>query len=106
MSMQLIDSYASHALSCTQQMYLLAEQADWEGLGKLEQERAVLLDTLFKHPGLSLWLARIADTLRQIIEMDQQTMALGKQAREALKSEMKLLNQGKRAVDAYLGNLA
>lgn len=105
MSIQTIEGYASQALSCSQQMYLLAEQADWEGLGRLEKERALLLDSLFDHPSLPLWLARIADTLRQIIEVDQKTMALGKDARQALKREMELLNQGKRAVDAYLGNI-
>jgi len=101
-----IEGYASQALSCTEHMYLLAEQQDWDGLGQLEMERSQLLDALFNHPSLPSLLAKIADTLRRIIEMDQKTMALGKQARQTLKREMELLNQGKRAVDAYLGNIA
>ena len=105
MSIQTIEGYASQALSCSLQMYLLAEQQDWDGLGKLEMERSLILESLFSHPSLPLLLAKIADTLRRIIEMDQKTMALGKQARQALKREMELLNQGKRAVDAYLGNI-
>lgn len=105
MTIQTIEGYASQALSCSQQMYLLAEQEDWDQLIKLELERSVILDSLFNHPSLPNVLARIADTLRRIIETDQKIMALGKQARHALKKEMELLNQGKRAVDAYLGNI-
>lgn len=106
MTLQTIEGYASQALSCSQQMYLLAEQQDWDGLCKLESERSLLLESLFNHPSLPLLLAKIANTLQRIIEMDQKTMAMGKQARKALKSEMELLNHGKRAVDAYLGNIA
>jgi len=106
MTIQTLESYASQALSCSQQMFLLAEQEDWDGLGRLEIDRAMILDSLFNHPSLPLFLAKIADTLRKIIEMDQQTMALGKQARDSLTREMELLNHGKRAVDAYLGNIA
>lgn len=106
MSIQSIEGYASQALSCTQQMYLMAGRQDWEGLTKLEKERSLILDSLFSHPSLPFVLAKIAGTLRRIIELDQKTIALGKHAQQALKSEMELLNQGKRAVDAYLGNIA
>ena len=106
MTIQTIESYATQALSCSQQMYLLAEQSDWDELGKLESQRSMLLESLFNHPSLPMFLARVADTLRKIIEIDQQTISLGKQARQALKNEMILLSQGKKAVDAYLGNLA
>jgi len=101
-----IEGYASHALSCSEQMYLLAQKQDWDALGQLEKERSIILESLFNHPSLPLLLAKVADTLRQIIEVDQKTMSLSQQARQALKSEMELLNQGKRAVDAYLGNIA
>lgn len=106
MTIQTIESYASQALSCSQQMFLLAEKSEWDELGKLETQRAMLLESLFKHPSLPFLLARVADTLRKIIEIDQKTMALGKQARDTLKNEMSLLNQGRKAVSAYLGNLA
>ncbi len=105
MTAQTIESYASQALSCTQQMLLLAEQSDWDGLGELESQRARLLDSLFQHPSLPVMLARVADTLRKIIEVDQKTIALGQEAKQALKNEMSLLNQGKKAVDAYLNNI-
>ena len=106
MTIQTLEGYASQALSCSQQMYLLAEQQDWDGLCKLEAERAVILNALFAHPSLTLFLAKIAGALRYIIEIDQKTMALGKEARQSLSREMELLNQGKRAVDAYLVNIA
>lgn len=106
MTIQTLEGYASQALNCSQQMYLLAEQQDWDSVSKLESERAFILSSLFDHPSLPLFLAKIADTLRYIIEIDQKTMAMGKQARQALSREMELLNQGKRAVDAYLGNSA
>lgn len=106
MSIQTIESYASQALSCSQQMLLLAEKCDWDGLGKLESQRAMLLDSLFEHPSLPIMLAKVADTLRRIIEVDQKTIAMGTEAKQALKNEMNLLSQGKRAVDAYLNNLS
>lgn len=89
-------------------MYLLAEKGDWEGLGKLEMERSLILDSLFKHPSISLLLASVADTLQGIIDIDQKTMSLGKDARQTLSNEMELFKQGKRAraIDAYLGNIA
>lgn len=106
LSIQTIEAFAAQALECTQQMHRLACQEDWQALTVLENERSQILTALFDHPALPQMLARIADTLRQIIEMDQKTMALGKQAQQALRREMELLNQGKRAVDAYLGNIA
>ncbi|MDH5446330.1 MAG: flagellar protein FliT [Gammaproteobacteria bacterium] len=106
MTIQTIESYASQALSCSQQMFLLAEQQEWDALGKLESERNLLLQSLFSHPSLPMMLAKIADTLRYIIEIDQKTISLGKQARNILKNEMDMLKQGKKAVDAYLQNTA
>ena len=102
MSLSTLQSYASHALSCTEKMYTLAEQQDWEALEELETERSQLLDTLFSHPALPGMLSKLANTIRLIIELDQKTISLGKNARNALKNEMRLLVQGKKAVDAYL----
>lgn len=106
MSIQTIEGYASQALTCSQQMYLLAEQEDWEALSKVETERSQILHSLFDHSAMPALLSRIAEPLRRIIELDQKIIALGKQARETLKGEMELLKLGKRAVDAYLGNSA
>jgi len=106
MSLQTIEGYASQALNHSQRMLNLAEQEKWDELSKLEAERSLILDSLFDHPSMPSLLAKVADTLRRIIAIDQKTMALGKIARQSLTSEMKLLNQGKRAVDAYLGNVA
>lgn len=105
MSIQTLESYASQALSCTHQMHALAVEQNWDALTKLETERAVLLESLFNHPLLPSMLARIADSIRRIIEIDQQTIAMSKDAHQALRREMDLLKQGKRAVDAYLGNI-
>jgi len=102
LSLDTLQSYASQALSCTEKMFILAEQQEWDALGKLEADRNALLDSLFNHPGLPHMLAKLANTLRLIIELDQKTIALGENAREALKNEMRLLTQGKKAVDAYL----
>ena len=104
MSIQTLQGYAAQALSCSEQMFNLAQQQEWEALTQLEADRSLLLDRLFKHPALPQMLAKLATTLRQIIEMDQQTIALGKQAKDALKNEMRLLTQGKKAVDAYLAD--
>ena len=104
MSIHTLQGYASQALSCTEQMFALAQRQEWAALAQLEADRSMLLDSLFNHPGLSQMLAKLATTLRQIIELDQKTIALGTEAKDALKNEMRLLAQGKRAVDAYLAD--
>ncbi|MDH5181186.1 MAG: flagellar protein FliT [Gammaproteobacteria bacterium] len=99
-------SYAEQSLNFTIAMRQCAEQKDWEQLTVLEQRRALVMEKLFQHPDITLELGKIAGLLRRIIEMDQETIALGKEVQQVLKSEMKLLRQGKRAVDAYLDSSA
>ena len=104
MSLHTLQGYASQALSCTQEMFTLAQRQEWQALARLETDRSMLLDSLFNHPGLPQMLAKLASILRQIIELDQKTIALGTEAKDALKNEMRLLAQGKKAVDAYLAD--
>lgn len=107
MAMNLLNpgDYAEQALDITTSMRVQAEEQNWEELTQLESRRSLILEKLFLHPAMPLSLAQVADMLRQIVELDQKTIALGQEARQALKSEMQLLTQGKRAVDAYLGGV-
>lgn len=108
MTIQTIEAYAAQALSYSQEMYLMAREKDWDGLARLEVKRTSILDSLFNHPSMPSLLINIADVLQRIIDIDQKTMALGKNARKSLENEMELFKQGKRmrAVDAYRGNMA
>lgn len=99
------EEYANQALDLTAAMQVEAGHQDWEQLSELESRRSIVIEKLFQHPAMPLSLASIAGMLRKIIELDQETIALGQEARQALKSEMQLLTQGKRAVDAYLGSI-
>lgn len=97
------EDYAQKALAISETMLEQAEQKEWKELTQLESKRALVLEKLFQHPAMPVSLARVASMLRQIIEIDQMTIAFGDDARNALKMELQLLTQGKRAVDAYLG---
>lgn len=94
--------YAEKALELSNSMLLEAEQHNWGALSELEDRRAQVIERLFQHPAISESLAGIANMLREVIELDQKTIALGEEARSALKNEMQMLSQGKRAVNAYL----
>lgn len=104
MSYETLKSYATQALACTEQMYFLAQNEKWEDVSRLEAERLDLIETIFNHPTLPTMLGKLANTIRRIIEIDQMTISLGKDAHCALKKEMELLTQGKRVVDSYLEN--
>ncbi len=107
MTLQSIEIYASQILACSQQMYSLAEQGDWDSLSKLEEERTLILDSLFNHPSVPSSLSSVSDILQRVIDIDHKTMELGKNAQHMLEKEMKLFDQSKRArvADAYLGNV-
>lgn len=96
--------YAERALELSNTMLLEAEQHNWPALSGLEARRAQVIERLFQHPGIDDALPQLADMLREVIELDQKTIALAETTRKALKQEMGSLNQGKRAVDAYLNS--
>ncbi|MDH5777373.1 MAG: flagellar protein FliT, partial [Gammaproteobacteria bacterium] len=89
------EDYAQEALDISETMLIQAEQQQWQELTQLETKRSGILEKLFQHPSMPQSLARVASLLRQIIELDQMTIACGNDARSALKTELQLLTQGK-----------
>ncbi len=89
-TMPSVEGYIAQSLHLSREMYFLAEQEDWVGLGKLENVRTQTLTSLFSHPSLPLLLVMVADALQQIVIIDRKMIALKKNFHQKLMNEMVL----------------
>jgi hypothetical protein len=87
-------------LSLTAAMLDSARRQDWVTVANLEAPRAVLLHEVFEQSG-QYTLEQLADLARQVLNLDQELIALGTQARDAVAGELTQLRQVRRAHDAY-----
>ncbi len=85
-------------------MLALAQKSNWQAVAELEAERQPVITDLFQHPDIQQHLGELAETLRDVIELDRQCILLGEQERTQKSEELKTLQHGKRAVFAYLDN--
>lgn len=87
-------------LSLTAAMLDSARTQDWAAVANLEATRAVLLHEVFEQ-GWQYTPEQLADLAKQVLDLDQELIALGTQAREAVAGELNQLRQVRRAHDAY-----
>ena len=97
-----IEQTASKILRLTRNMRQLAEEQGWSEFARLESERQRSLEYLFSHPEISTALQNIADILKQVALLDQQSIALGETAKRQLAEKLKLnSNSAPSAIRAY-----
>ena len=87
-------------LSLTAAMLESARRQDWVTVANLEAPRAVLLHEVFEQSG-QYTPEQLADLARQVLDLDQELISLGTQARDAVAGELNQLRQLRRAHDAY-----
>ncbi len=85
----------------TRQMRERAEAQQWETVQQLEERRRPLIAAAFpvRHPIASP--DEVAEAVREIIELDRQTMSLGNGLKNEMGSLLGQINQGRHATRAY-----
>jgi len=96
-----IEQTANKILRLTQAMRSMADDQDWDQFAHLEIERQRSLEYLFKHPDIANALQDVADTLRQVIQLDQESIALGEAAKRLLAEKLNLGSPQHAAISAY-----
>lgn len=92
---------ANKILRLTTAMRQLAQEQNWQEFARLEAERQRSLEYLFKHPDISTALQDVADTLQQVIVLDQQSIELGEAAKRLLAEKLNLPSPAHGAISAY-----
>lgn len=85
--------------SLSDEMRRCAEQGDWEAVEAALTARDGLVRELLT--GTSA--ADLADELRRLLERDAEILALARKARDAVAAELRQLDNGRKAVQAYGG---
>ena len=96
---------ANKILRLTKAMRQFAQDQDWSQFAHLEAERQRSLEYLFKHPEISSALNNVADTLNQVVELDQESIALGEAAKRLLAEKLNLQAPAAGAINAYKNTL-
>lgn len=99
-----IQQTANKILRLTKAMRQFAQDQDWSQFAHLEAERQRSLEYLFKHPEISTALNNVADTLNQVVELDQESIALGEAAKRLLAEKLNLQTPMDGAINAYKNN--
>ena len=94
------DTSLGEVLSLTAAMLDSARSQDWVTVANLEATRAVLLHAVFEQGGQHT-PAQLAGLARQVLDLDQELIALGTQARDAVAGDLTQLRQVRRAHAAY-----
>lgn len=90
------------ALRLSQRMLQLAEQADWETLDALDDERRRLLDAGLADKGTATEQASARGILQVIQDLNSQTLDLLGQGKAQLYESMQLARQRQGAASAYI----
>ena len=96
-----LQSHAQDILSVSEEMYRHAKQGDWMTFSALEARRQKIIDTLFAHPHIDTGLEDLALTLRQVLAIDNKSMALGEREKQRLGREMAGQKQHRQAAQVY-----
>ena len=92
---------ANKILRLTKAMRQLAHDQDWQEFARLESERQRSLEYLFRHPEISSSLEEVADILRQVVLLDQESIQLGEAAKRLLAEKLNMQGTHSNAIAAY-----
>ena len=88
-------------ISLSRTMQEKARDESWDDVFVLAAERSELIRLFFLEPVQQADADAVAAGIRSIMEIDQDTMALGALKRFELAQTLQTLDQGKKAVKAY-----
>ena len=88
-------------ISLSRTMQEKARDESWDDVFVLEAERSELIRLFFLEPIQPMYADAVAAGIRSIMEIDQDTMALGALKRFELAQTLQTMDQGKKAVKAY-----
>jgi len=94
-------SHAQHILRISHEMYRHAKQGDWNAFTELEAMRQKIIEALFADPDIDAILEKLATTLRQVVAIDNKSIALGQREKQRLGREMTGLKQHRQAAQVY-----
>lgn len=94
-------SHAQYILRISHEMYHHAKQADWNAFTELEAVRRQTINDLFADPDIDVMLEKLATTLRQVLVIDNKSIALGQREKQRLGMEMTGLKQHRQAAQVY-----
>ncbi len=94
-------SHVQNILRLSHEMYGHAKQGDWTTFTELEAKREKIITALFTHPDINAMLEKLAATLRQVMTIDNKSMALGEREKQRLAGEIAGLNQHHQAARVY-----
>ncbi len=96
-----LQSHAQNILRLSHDMYGHARQGDWTTFTELEAKRQTIITALFTHPHINVMLEKLAATLRQVMAIDNKSIALGEREKQRLAGEMAGLKQHRQAARVY-----
>lgn len=92
---------AQRLLTLTREMLDLARVEDWAALAACEAERQEVARDLFASPVPPEAAATVAESIREVLDIDQQLLGLVSAGREAAAKAMQDVRTGKKALDTY-----
>jgi hypothetical protein len=95
------DALLQQILACSREILALAQAGDWMAGQACDARRHELIQACFAPGGRFADPAAAAATLRQILDIDRQSLALGLGARDEMRAESGRLRQGRAARLAY-----
>lgn len=88
-------------IEMTRAMLAKAQAQEWAEVMKMELERQGRLQALFAAEVPDGARDRVVEAIREILEMDQEIIALGQRGQQALLQSLNELQTGRRAQEAY-----
>ena len=88
-------------LKLSNQMMDAARARNWEALEHMESERQELLADIFSMPIADNEIQDVSQGIQQVLELNQQIMAMGRGGRQEIAAEINRFNLGRRAKQAY-----
>ena len=84
------------------EMLKLAHEQEWSQVAELEEKRRLLVMACFRQPTPEQDAPEVAAAIREILVLNQEVTALGKECQQQLGSEMHTNRVGRAAQTAYL----
>jgi hypothetical protein len=95
------DKLLDEILALSHSILELARAGDWIGGQQQEQYRQTLMKRCFAPDGQFADRLAASEKIAQILQTDRQTLALGREQRQAVSHSIGKLRQGRAAVSAY-----
>ena len=106
MSLENYSTEARQILNMTRVMLELASVGEWEKVTSIEAQRSILIHQLFANPQINKILLHIAETMEEILHLNDEILRAGQSPLSELKTELSAVSRGRRALGAYkrMGN--